>query len=206
MRHFNLHTLLGLFILLHTLNLSADSKLSFQQKLVNAAKERTKHIVIYYAGYQRIPYPNGDIPANLGVCTDVIIRSYRKLNIDLQQLVHEDMRANFKLYPSKRLWRLKAPDRNIDHRRVPNLQVFFKRHGKSLKISNNPNDYKAGDLVTWLLPGNLTHIGIVIDKKSKDQKRPLIVHNIGLGPKAEDMLFKYKISGHYRFNPNNKNN
>ncbi|MCI0505623.1 MAG: DUF1287 domain-containing protein [Gammaproteobacteria bacterium] len=168
-------------------------------QLIDAAKDRTRHRITYDGSYFTIPYPNGDIPKHLGVCTDVLIRSYRQLGIDLQRLVHEDMSAHFELYPSKRIWGLTRPDKNIDHRRVPNLQVFFQRHGTSLPVSGNPADYKPGDIVTWMLPGNLPHIGIVVDEQSADGARPLIVHNIGEGPKKEDMLFNYKITGHYRF-------
>jgi uncharacterized protein YijF (DUF1287 family) len=178
-------------------------------RLVKAAKERTKHHVTYDGSYFNIDYPNGDVPKHLGVCTDVIIRSYRKLGIDLQKQVHEDMASHFDQYPSNRIWGMSKPDKNIDHRRVPNLQVFFKRQGKSLPITGNPSNYKPGDLVTWMLPGNLPHIGIVIDERSSDGNRPLIVHNIGEGPKKEDILFKYKITGHYRYTthdsqPNNQ--
>ena len=146
-------------------------------------------------------YPGGDVPADLGVCTDVVIRSYRKLGVDLQALVHRDMAANFNAYPSKRIWGLIRPDPNIDHRRVPNLQVFFTRQGKSLPISRNPQDYLPGDLVSWRLPGNLPHIGIVTDKFAADSGNPLIVHNIGAGPRIEDSLFSYDITGHYRYLP-----
>jgi hypothetical protein len=168
-------------------------------ELVVAALERTRHQVIYNGAYFRIDYPNGDVPAAYGVCTDVVIRSYRKLGIDLQQLIHEDMRENFARYPAKRIWNQTRTDRNIDHRRVPNMQTFFTRHGSSLPISQNGQDYKPGDLVTWMLAGNLPHIGIVIDQFSDDGKRPLIVHNIGAGPQLEDVLFSYSINGHYRY-------
>lgn len=168
-------------------------------RLVKAAKERTKHSVTYDGTYFTIDYPNGDIPQHLGVCTDVVIRSYRKLGIDLQKLVHEDMALHFDQYPSARIWGLSKPDKNIDHRRVPNLQVFFQRRGEALPVTDDPTDYKPGDLVTWMLPGNLPHIGIVIDERSTDGNRPLIVHNIGNGPKKEDILFVYRITGHYRY-------
>ena len=141
----------------------------------------------------------GDVPAEYGVCTDVIIRAYRKIGIDLQQLVHEDMRNHFSLYPAKRNWGQHKTDTNIDHRRVPNLQTFFTRHGKKLATSKKQEDYQAGDLVTWILPGNLPHIGIVSDQRSADNMRPLIIHNIGAGPQQEDMLFDYPITGHYRY-------
>lgn len=167
--------------------------------LINAAKERTLHNVRYDGSYITISYPNGDVPSNIGVCTDVVIRSYRKVGIDLQKEVHEDISRNFNRYPSRKNWGLTKPDKNIDHRRVPNLQVFFNRYGTSLPVSNSPGDYRPGDLVTWMLPGNLPHIGIVIDEKSRDGKRPLIVHNIGAGPEINDMLFDYPITGHYRY-------
>lgn len=168
-------------------------------ELVAAALESTQHQVTYNGAYFRIDYPNGDIPAHYGVCTDVIIRSYRKLGIDLQKLVHEDMRDNFALYPAQRIWNQTRTDRNIDHRRVPNQQVFFTRHGQKLPVTRNASDYKPGNLVTWMLPGNLPHIGIVVDKYSEDGERPLMVHNIGAGPQLEDVLFSYPISGHYRY-------
>ena len=170
-------------------------------QLVAAAKQRTKHSVVYDGRYMRLAYPNGDVPANIGVCTDVVIRSYRQLGIDLQVLVHEDMRANFAAYPSQRIWGLTRPDRNIDHRRVPNLQTFFSRHGSSLTPAATASAYQAGDVVSWMLPGNLPHIGIVSDELSADKQRRMIVHNIGAGPVLEDMLFNYPITGHYRFMP-----
>ena len=155
--------------------------------------------VRYDGSYRKISYPMGDVPADTGVCTDVIIRAYRGIDIDLQKLVHEDMKKNFSIYPKN--WGLSTTDRNIDHRRVPNLKVFFKRHGKTLKVTDNPDDYKPGDLVTWNLRanGSLPHIGIVTDLYSKDSKLPLIMHNIGGGQVLEDMLFDYKITGHYRY-------
>jgi len=169
------------------------------QTLIAAAISQTQDNVTYNGAYFKIAYPMGDVPAQYGVCTDVIIRAYRKLGIDLQQLVHEDMRRNFSLYPAKKNWGQTKTDTNIDHRRVPNLQTFFTRHGKKLTVSSKPQDYQAGDLVTWMLPGNLPHIGIVSDQRSADGLRPLIVHNIGAGPQLEDMLFEYTISGHYRY-------
>jgi len=169
------------------------------QQLTSAALEQTQSRVSYNGTYFKITYPNGDVPAEFGVCTDVVIRAYRKLNIDLQQLVHEDIRKSFALYPAKRNWGQTKPDTNIDHRRVPNLQTFFARFGKVLPVTANGSDYKPGDLVTWMVSGNLPHIGIVVDKKSDDGKRPLIVHNIGAGPQLEDMLFEFKITGHYRY-------
>lgn len=191
-----LQCLLTLLLLLPS-QLNATEE--FFKKLVEAAKERTNHHVIYNGQYYKIPYPNGDVPKQYGVCTDVVIRTYRQLGIDLQKLVHEDMRSHFSQYP--KIWGLNRPDTNIDHRRVPNLQVFFKRHGEELAISQNPADYKPGDLVTWNISNtrSLPHIGILSDKYSSDGKRLLVIHNIGRGPVEEDILFSYKITGHYRF-------
>ena len=186
------------FLLLSSGSVLADT---FQQSLVKSALERTAHQVTYNGAYYRLDYPNGDVPANIGVCTDVVIRSYRAVGVDLQVLVHEDMAAHFSAYPSRRIWGLTTTDRNIDHRRVPNLQTFFIRHGESLPVSDNPADYAPGDLVTWMLPGNLPHIGIVADTLSSSTGNPEIVHNIGAGPRLEDMLFDYRITGHYRYQP-----
>lgn len=167
--------------------------------LISAASAQTTENITYNGAYFRITYPMGDIPAQYGVCTDVVIRAYRKLGIDLQQLVHEDIRHNFSRYPAKKIWGQTKPDANIDHRRVPNLQTFFSHHGKKLAVTNNGADYQPGDLVTWMLPGNLPHIGLVTDQYSADGQRPLIIHNIGAGPKLEDRLFAYPITGHYRY-------
>jgi len=150
----------------------------------------------------RIAYPGGDVPAGTGVCTDEVIRSYRAVGIDLQREVHEDMENHFAAYPRK--WnasRAAVPrtDTNIDHRRVPNLMVFFSRKGKGLPLSTNAADYHPGDLVTWNLGAGITHIGIVVDQKSPETGRYLIVHNIGQGPQMEDVLFNWRIIGHYRY-------
>jgi uncharacterized protein YijF (DUF1287 family) len=170
----------------------------FATRLVAAAVAQTGRRVVYDGSYRRIPYPGGDVPADIGVCTDVVIRAYRVLGVDLQQRVHEDMRGAFGSYP--RLWGLRRPDANIDHRRVPNLQTFFRRRGAARSVARqDPAVYAAGDLVTWMLPGNLPHIGIVSDRRSDDGARPLIVHNIGRGPEVEDMLFTYPITGVYRY-------
>lgn len=169
----------------------------FSEKLARAALERTRHAVDYDGRYVSIRYPNGDVPSEIGVCTDVVIRTYRQLDIDLQRDVHEEMQAHFDAFPAS--WGLSGPDANIDHRRVPNLQTLFSRKGIVLPITSSPGDYVAGDLVTWMVAGKLPHIGIVVDRRSPDGKRPLIVHNIGRGPKLEDMLFDYPITGHYRY-------
>jgi uncharacterized protein YijF (DUF1287 family) len=169
----------------------------FALRLSNSALSLIDNTVKYDPTYFVLKYPNGDVPADKGVCTDVVIRAYRKLGIDLQKEVHEDMAKNFSKYP--KTWGLKKPDTNIDHRRVPNLAVFFSKFGKEKSIETNPVLYIPGDIVTWILPGNLTHIGIVVNKKSADGKRFLIVHNIGGGQVMEDVLFKYTITGHYQY-------
>lgn len=194
-QEFNMRITVILLILLKVNTLSAQN-ISAEQ-LSNAALELTKQKVEYYPGYIRIAYPNGDVPANKGVCTDVIIRAYRKLGIDLQKEVHEDMVKNFHLYPKN--WGLKKPDTNIDHRRVPNLMVYFKRFGMVKPITQNPNDYKPGDIVCWNLGGGITHIGIVVNKRTTDGNRYLIVHNIGAGQVLEDCLFSFRIIGHYTY-------
>lgn len=175
----------------------AGGTLVFGRRMARAALERTRYRVTYDGRYRKIGYPNGDVPADVGVCTDVVIRSYRALGIDLQPAVHEEMTAHFGAFP--KIWGLDAPDPNIDHRRVPNLQVFFARSGAELPITSRGSDYLPGDLVTWLVSGKLPHIGIVVALKSNDGKRPLVVHNIGAGPRLEDMLFEYPITGHYRY-------
>jgi uncharacterized protein YijF (DUF1287 family) len=177
----------------------AHAQSTFSKRLSDAAIKLTNEDVIYDPSYFSIPYPNGDVPADRGVCTDVIIRAYRKLGIDLQKEVHEDMVKNFKVYPKK--WGMKTTDKNIDHRRVPNLMTFFTRHGHSLPITKLSTDYKPGDIVSWDLGRGVTHIGIVIDQKSPDGLRNLIVHNIGFGQQISDCLFQYTIIGHHRYTP-----
>ncbi len=182
-----------IFILTATPAVAED----FAKRLSNAAVEITADEVTYDPAYFSIPYPNGDVPKDRGVCTDVVIRAYRKLGIDLQKEVHIDMASNFSKYPDT--WGLKKTDTNIDHRRVPNLQVFFTRHGEKLKVTAKPEDYKTGDIVTWMIQKRLPHIGIVSHLKSPDKKRPMIVHNVGAGQVLEDVLFEYPITGHYRY-------
>lgn len=165
--------------------------------LSSAALELIEQDVTYDPAYFSIPYPNGDVPKNKGVCTDVVIRAYRTLGIDLQKEVHIDMVHHFSLYP--KIWGLQRTDTNIDHRRVPNLMTFFSRKGIEKPISKNAKDYLPGDIVCWSLGGGLTHIGIVSDIKSSDQQRFLIVHNIGAGQVLDDCLFDYKIIGHYKY-------
>ena len=175
---------------------------SFEERLSNAAISIIDPEVKYTPDYISIKYPNGDVPAKTGVCTDVVIRAYRKLGIDLQKEVHEDLKANFSKYPNLKKWGLKRPDTNIDHRRVPNLEVFFGRKGKKLSITQNPKDYKTGELVTWMINGKLPHIGIVTNKKSPDGKRMMIVHNVGGGQVLEDCLFSWEIVGHFKYEKN----
>jgi hypothetical protein len=174
------------------------SQRDFLRRLVSAAIERTNHTVRYDPGYVHIPYPGGDVPADSGVCTDEVIRSYRALSIDLQKEVHEDMVRNSSAYPRKRSWGVGKPDSNIDHRRVPNLIVFFRRKGESLPTGTRADDYSPGDLVTYDLGGNVPHIGIVVDRKGASG-RYMIEHNIGQGPRIEDVLFNWKITGHFRY-------
>lgn len=165
-------------------------------KLVQAARSQVGVTLGYDPVYRRLDYPGGDVPLATGVCTDVLIRALRQQGLDLQKSVHEDMRAHFSAYP--RNWGLQRPDRNIDHRRVPNLMTWFQRQGMALKVSDNPADYRAGDVVTWDLGRGLTHIGIVSDRTSLAGV-PLVLHNIGRGTQEEDILFGFAITGHYRF-------
>ena len=188
----------SIFTLLFLLAISHPAtEKSFAERLSAAAILLTHDKVVYDPSYVSMKYPNGDVPKNKGVCTDVIIRAYRKLGIDLQREVHEDMKVHFSRYPNT--WGLKKTDTNIDHRRVPNLQVFFTRKGKSLAVTDKASDYKTGDLVTWIIGGKLPHIGIVTNRKSADGKRNMIAHNVGAGQVLEDCLFAYPITGHYRY-------
>lgn len=166
------------------------------KQVVEAGLEQTKYTFYYDPSYTRIDYPGGDVPLERGVCTDVIIRAFRKVGVDLQKEVHEDMRRNFSAYPKK--WGLTSPDSNIDHRRVPNLRTYFERKGRALKITTNPEDYLPGDVVTWDL-GGLPHIGMVTNIWSDDAQNFLLVHNIGRGARVEDVLFAWRITGHYRY-------
>ena len=168
------------------------------KKVLESAFEQTNVTKKYDGAYVVIPYPNGDVPVETGVCTDVLIRAFRRAGLDLQKEVHEDMQANFDFYPKK--WGLPKPDTNIDHRRVPNLQTFFARRGKSLEITRSSADYKPGDVVSWDIDGKgMTHIGLVSNLWNEATKRYLIIHNMGWGTKAEDVLFTWKITGHYRY-------
>lgn len=167
-------------------------------RLVEAARSQVGVTLRYDPSYQRLPYPGGDVPLDRGVCTDVVIRAYRRLGCDLQALVHQDMAANWTAYPNP--WRITGPDSNIDHRRVPNLATFFRRHGRALATDPDPKAYAPGDLVTWRLISGVPHIGIVSDRRSAAGV-PLILHNIGAGAREEDILLAYAITGHFRFEP-----
>jgi uncharacterized protein YijF (DUF1287 family) len=174
------------------------SKTEFTRALVAAAVERPKHEITYDPGYVGITYPGGDVPANSGVCSDEIVRIYRAVGVDLQKEVHEDIVRDPSAYPLSR-WQQKRPDRNIDHRRVPNLMAFFSRHGEDLPLSSHAKDYLPGDLVAWDLGNGAVHIGMVVGQKALLSGRYMIVHNIGAGPKMEDVLFDWKVIGHYRY-------
>ena len=167
------------------------------QKLITDARQQIGVTVTYDPAYRRLTYPGGDVPGNTGVCSDVIVRALRQQNIDLQQLLHEDMKKNFPQYPQR--WGLKKTDPNIDHRRVPNLMTFLTRTGNNIPTDLNPKNYHPGDIVTWNLTpaGFLPHIGIVSDRLTPDGT-PFIIHNIGAGTREEPGLFQYPIIGHYR--------
>ncbi len=173
----------------------------WRSRLVEAAHRQIGVTTLYDPTYTRLAYPGGDVAQDRGVCTDVVVRAYRRaFGLDLQKLVHEDMLANFAAYPKG--WGLKSPDSNVDHRRVPNLAVFFTRRGGSLAVSQNPADYQPGDLVAQMLPGNLPHIAIISTNRSVDViERPLVIHNIGQGAREEDTLFAFPHTGHFRFAP-----
>jgi len=189
-------TLNFLLILLLTIASIDNAECNPKTGLVEAALSQIGKTIKYDPSYRALSYPNGDVPIDRGVCTDVIIRSMRSaFNLDLQKLVHEDMKKNFSKYPQS--WGLKYPDKNIDHRRVPNLQTFFKRQGWSLDISCKAKDYKPGDIVTCIVPHQLPHIMIISDKKNNGGI-PFVIHNIGAGVQEEDRLFEFKHTGHYR--------
>jgi uncharacterized protein YijF (DUF1287 family) len=164
--------------------------------LVAAARAQIGVTLTYDPSYQRIAYPMGDVPLERGVCSDVVIRAFRAIDIDLQQEVHRDMKRHFGAYPNN--WGLSAPDPNIDHRRVPNLAIWFTRQGYALPVTQHAGDYQPGDVVTWVLDNGRPHIGIVSERLSADGARPLVIHNIGWGAQEEDVLFAYRISRHFR--------
>ncbi len=159
--------------------------------VVENAIEQTRHTKVYDPAYVKLNYPGGDLPIERGVCADVIVRAFRACGIDLQKEVHQDMARNFSVYPKR--WGLGKPDTNIDHRRVPNLMTYFNRMKKSLPITQDPKDYQPGDVVAWNLGNGLLHIGIIVNNQSH------VVHNIGAGAKLENVLFEWRIIGHYRY-------
>ena len=172
-------------------------------ELAAAALERTSHFVWYDGSYQKLAYPNGDVAKNRGVCTDLVVRAYRNAHgIDLQVHVHEDMQKDFKAYPQQ--WDLKKPDASIDHRRTQNLECFFKRMGAELPITDDPEAYLPGDIVFYGDIG-FGHVGIVSSNRSLFGDIPLVIHNIGMGPREDNFLFDSRITGHYRWNPKDKN-
>jgi uncharacterized protein YijF (DUF1287 family) len=175
----------------------AHAEPSVGERIAAAAVAQVGVTVHYDPAYVRLAYPGGDVPASRGVCSDVVIRALRRLGPDLQRLVHEDMRGNFSRYPNN--WGLRRPDRNIDHRRVPNLQIYFARRGFALPITARAADYAPGDIVAYALPGGLPHVGVVATQRSTDGARPLLVHNIGAGAQLEDVLFAWEVTGHYRW-------
>ena len=166
-------------------------------RVIGSALEQTKQTFYYDPSYRRLVYPGGDVPHDRGVCTDVVIRAFRKARVDLQVLVHQDMTQAFHAYPKQ--WGLSRPDPNIDHRRVLNLIKYFERKGKDLPLKGNPQNFFPGDIVAWRLPNGSPHIGIISNVQVPGKDRYLIVHNIGFGTKLEDILFQYKMIGHYRF-------
>jgi uncharacterized protein YijF (DUF1287 family) len=169
------------------------------EKMIADGVEQTTYTVTYDPAYVKLDYPMGDVPLDRGACSDVIIRAFRKAGVDLQATVHEDMKQNFAVYPKR--WGLSEPDSNIDHRRVANLMTYFERAGKAQKISNDAQDYLPGDVVTWDLGGGQLHVGLVTDQKSPISPNYLIVHNIGAGAQIQDVLFAWRITGHYRSFP-----
>jgi uncharacterized protein YijF (DUF1287 family) len=187
-----------IFVLVFGCVVFASAQENFYHQLADSALTLTHDQVVYDPGYYTMDYPNGDVPEDRGVCTDVIIRAYRKMGIDLQKEVHEDIKANFNAYPN--IWGLTSTDKNIDHRRVPNLMTFFERNGEVKIISSNPIDYAPGAIVCWHLGGGVTHIGLVSNLKSDGGTRYLVIHNIGAGQVVEDCLFHFEIIGHYRYN------
>ncbi len=187
-----------LLIIVLCFGVAAAEPAGLGARLAAAAIEQTNNDVRYDPSYRIIPYPGGDVPADRGVCSDVVVRALRDVGVDLQQRVHEDISANFSAYP--RLWGLHRADANIDHRRVPNLEAYFTRAGAGLPLSLSADDYRPGDIVAWNLRGEagfLPHIGVVTDRVGASGW-PLVVHNIGAGPKLEDVLFLWPMTGHYR--------
>jgi hypothetical protein len=190
--------LIGPLLLVASLCIGPDAATAESvHALIRSALWQTRVTAVYDPSYVKISYPGGDVPIDRGVCADVIVRSFRSTGLDLQQLIHEDMRRNFGEYPKN--WGLRKPDANIDHRRVPNIATFLTRKGKSLPITRRAEDYVPGDIVTWRIPGNRDHIGIVVNVPVAATRRHRVVHNIGSGSRLEDVLFAFPITGHYRY-------
>jgi hypothetical protein len=183
---------LAAILMLATAACSAEIK---PEKLAAAARSQIGVTVAYDPAYRKLGYPNGDVSKATGVCSDVVVRAVREQGIDLQKELHEDMSRDFAAYPQK--WGLHQPDANIDHRRVPNLMTYFQRHGYALAADQTATSYAAGDIVAWDLGGGVTHIGIVSDRRNS-KATPLVIHNIGRGTQEEDVLFAFRIIGHYR--------
>jgi uncharacterized protein YijF (DUF1287 family) len=190
----------GLVTLLIVVSAAIPAVAGPADALVAVARAQIGITTRYDGSYQRIPYPGGDVPIDRGVCTDVVIRAYRRIGIDLQEQIHKDMRVAWREYPHPAKWGLKSTDSNIDHRRVPNLETFFRRHGTSIAPTKQPSDYHPGDIVVWQLPVGLPHIGLVSDRFSP-AGTPLVIHNIASGVKMNDVLFAFTITGHYRYLP-----
>lgn len=185
-----------ILLLLSTSGTAVAETGSVALNLVAAARSQVGVTLTYDPSYRQIDYPMGDVPLERGVCSDVVIRAFRAMGIDLQQEVHRDMSRHFAAYP--KLWDLRAPDRNIDHRRVPNLATWFERQGHARPLSDDPAAYQPGDVVAWALGNGRPHIGIVSDRRSDDGIRPLLIHNISWGAQEEDVLLDYRITGHFR--------
>jgi len=186
---------IGLLLVFFTTVIQSHAAEITPAKLVTSARSQIGVTKSYDPAYRALSYPGGDVPMETGVCSDVVIRALRQQSLDLQKEVHEDMRQNFSSYPQN--WSLKKPDRNIDHRRVPNLMTYFKRKGYALTITQKPADYLPGDIVSWDLGRGITHIGIVSERRNS-KGVPLIIHNIGSGTQEEDLLLNFQIIGHYR--------
>ena len=188
--------LLALLLLLPSLGWAQPSE-PLPKRLVESGYAQIGVTLAYDPSYRQISFPGGDVPLTVGVCSDVVIRAYRGAGIDLQALVNQDMRRDFPAYP--KLWHMSHPDANIDHRRVPNLATFFRRHGQSLAVTDRAEDYRPGEIVVFALSDGRPHIGLVSDRLQDG--RPLIIHNIGAGAQLGDVLFAFKITGHYRYLP-----
>jgi uncharacterized protein YijF (DUF1287 family) len=193
-RHVRLSLVIALLLTAIPLRSQQPARDDVGRNIARAAATQVGVTTIYDPSYVRLGFPGGDLPLQRGVCADVVIRALRKVGVDLQVELHRDMRGNFSEYP--RIWRLKRPDRNIDHHRVPNLMRYFTRMGKSLPARTA---FQPGDIVAWRLPNNLYHIGIVDSEKVRGTSRHYMIHNIGAGAQREDILNSFTIIGHYRW-------